>query len=139
MAMLVSTVAALSTIYRMRRTFTTPQPAAADQAPDWQDASIAACPIVTMSGSLHLSDNELSYPENFMNMLWKMVEPKYLANPVIAPLSTSLYPARRPRAELQHQRMRAVGSSQSDPFSPPPPPPLFPALARRANEKSCTC
>jgi citrate synthase len=22
-------------------------------------------------------DNDLSYPENFMNMLWKMVEPKY--------------------------------------------------------------
>ena len=26
-------------------------------------------------------DNDLSYPENFMNMLWKMVEPKYVANP----------------------------------------------------------
>ena len=29
-------------------------------------------------------DNDLSYTENFMNMLWKMVEPKYVANPVIA-------------------------------------------------------
>ena len=29
-------------------------------------------------------DNDLSYTENFMNMLWKMVEPKYLANPVLA-------------------------------------------------------
>jgi citrate synthase len=26
-------------------------------------------------------DNDLSYTENFMNMLWKMVEPKYVANP----------------------------------------------------------
>ncbi len=29
-------------------------------------------------------DNDLSYSENFMNMLWKMVEPKYVANPVLA-------------------------------------------------------
>ncbi len=29
-------------------------------------------------------DNDLSFTENFMNMLWKMVEPKYIANPVMA-------------------------------------------------------
>src|SRR5208282_109421 len=29
-------------------------------------------------------DNDLGYAENFMNMLWKMVEPKYHANPVLA-------------------------------------------------------
>src|ERR1039457_3645309 len=29
-------------------------------------------------------DNDLSYTENFMNMLWKMTEPKYMASPVIA-------------------------------------------------------
>ena len=29
-------------------------------------------------------DNDLSYTENFMNMLWRMVEPKYVANPVLA-------------------------------------------------------
>ena len=49
-------------------------------------------------------DNDLSYAENFMNMLWKMVEPKYTANPDSgARAGHPVHPARRPRAELQHQ------------------------------------
>ena len=40
-----------------------------------------------------------------MNMLWRMVEVKYQANPVLArALGRALHPAHRPRAELQHQR-----------------------------------
>ena len=42
-------------------------------------------PIVTASGYPYVyPDNDLSYTENFMNMLWKMMEPKYEANPVLA-------------------------------------------------------
>jgi citrate synthase len=42
-------------------------------------------------------DNELSYAENLMNMLWKMAEPKYRAN---AALDVLFIPARGPRTEL---------------------------------------
>ena len=64
-------------------------------------------------------DNDLSYTENFMNMLWKMVEPKYVANPVTgARARHSVHPACRPRAELQHQRdARRWAVRQADPYS----------------------
>jgi citrate synthase len=49
-------------------------------------------------------DNDLGYGENFMNMLWKMTEPKYQANP---------------EQNCSANAMRAVGSSQADPSYPP--------------------
>ena len=55
-------------------------------------------------------DNDLSYTENFMNMLWKMVEPKYVANPVLcARARHPVHSACRSRAELQHQRHAGGG------------------------------
>jgi len=80
MAMLVSTVAALSTIYPDAKNVHDPANRCCRSAPDWQDASIAAMSYRHNVGFPYIyPDNELSYPENFMNMLWKMVEPKYLA------------------------------------------------------------
>ncbi|MCP5112603.1 MAG: citrate synthase [bacterium] len=62
-------------------------------------------------------DNSLSYTANFMNMLWRMVEPKYVANPVLARALSVLF-----ILHIDHEQncsantMRAVGSSEADPY-----------------------
>ena len=50
-------------------------------------------------------DNDLSFTGNFLNMLFKMTEVKYQPEPgARARARRALHPARRPRAELLHQR-----------------------------------
>jgi citrate synthase len=119
MAMLVSTVAALSTVY--------------PESKNVHDAatrllqikrligkmpSIAAMSYRHMVGFPYVyPDNDLTYPENFMNMLWKMVEPKYVANPVIARALDILFILHADHEQnCSTNAMRAVGSSQSDPY-----------------------
>ena len=119
MGMLVSTVAALSTVY--------------PEAKDVLDAENRRLQIVRLIGkvptiaaytyrhSLGLPyvypDNDLSYTANFLNMLWKMLEPKYVANPVMSRALSILF-----ILHLDHEQncstnaMRAVGSSQADPY-----------------------
>src|SRR6185312_12148023 len=49
-------------------------------------------------------DNDMTYSENFMNMLWKMVEPKYVANPVLARVLDILFILHADHeAELQYK------------------------------------
>jgi citrate synthase len=62
--------------------------------------SIAAWACHSIGRSYVYPDNDLSFTGNFLNMLFKMTELR-TAEPV-HPRSTSRYPARRPRAELQH-------------------------------------
>ena len=63
-------------------------------------------------------DNDLSYTENFMNMLWKMMEPKYAANPTLARALDILFILHADHEQnCSTNTMRAVGSSQADPFS----------------------
>ncbi len=62
-------------------------------------------------------DNDLSYAENFMNMLWKMVEPKYVANPVMARALDILFILHADHEQnCSANVMRAVGSSHPDPY-----------------------
>ena len=62
-------------------------------------------------------DNDLSYTENFMNMLWKMVEPKYVANPVLAHALDILFILHADHEQnCSTNVMRAIGSSQADPY-----------------------
>jgi citrate synthase len=62
-------------------------------------------------------DNELGYTENFMNMLWRRVEPKYHANPVIARALDILFILHADHEQnCSTSAMRAVGSSQADPY-----------------------
>jgi citrate synthase len=107
MAMLVSTVAALSTIYPDAKNVHDPAVRLLQiKRLVGKMPSIAAMSYRHMVGFPYVyPDNDLTYTENFMNMLWKMVEPKYVANPGNFPGARHpLYSARRPRAELQHQR-----------------------------------
>ena len=85
-------------------------------------------------------DNDLSYTENFMNMLWKMVEPKYQANPVLARALDILFILHADHEQnCSANVMRAVGSSagRSRSSPPPPRPPRSPARCTAAPTKKC--
>ncbi len=119
MGILVSTVAALSTVY--------------PEAKKVRDAAtrmhqiirlIAKVPTIAAASYRHslgfpyvYPDNDLSYTENFMNMLWKMVEPKYTANPVLARALDILFILHADHEQnCSANTMRAVGSSEADPY-----------------------
>ncbi|MBZ5573425.1 MAG: citrate synthase [Acidobacteriia bacterium] len=119
MAMLVSTVAALSTFY--------------PEARDIQDPNnrllqikrlIGKMPSIAAMSYRHslgfpyaYPDNDLSYPENFMNMLWRMVEPKYVATPALARALDILFILHADHEQnCSANAMRSVGSSHADPY-----------------------
>src|SRR5438874_6571030 len=107
MGMFISTVAALSTIYLDARNVLDPEVRKLQiyrligKVP-----TIAAYCYRHSPGFPYVyPDNDLSYTENFMNMLWRMVEPMYQANSALArALDIFVDPARGPRTELQCQR-----------------------------------
>jgi citrate synthase len=80
--------------------------------------SIAAMSYRHMVGFPYVyPDNDLTYTENFMNMLWKMVEPKYVANPVIARALDVLFVLHADHEQnCSTNTMRSVGSAQADPY-----------------------
>ena len=119
MAMFVSTVAALSGVYPESRQVHDP----ANRLHQivrliGKVPSIAAMSYRHSVGFPYVyPDNDLTYPENFMNMLWKMVEPKYVANPVIARALDILFILHADHEQnCSANAMRAVGSSQTDPY-----------------------
>ena len=119
MAMFVSTVAALSGVYPESRNVHDP----ANRLHQivrliGKVPSIAAMSYRHSVGFPYVyPDNDLTYPENFMNMLWKMVEPKYAANPVIARALDILFILHADHEQnCSANAMRAVGSSQTDPY-----------------------
>jgi citrate synthase len=119
MPMLVSTVAALSTVYPDAKNIHDPATRLLQiKRLIGKMPSIAAMSYRHSVGFPYIyPDNDLTYPENFMNMLWKMVEPKYLANPVIARALDILFILHADHEQnCSTNAMRAVGSSQSDPY-----------------------
>jgi citrate synthase len=119
MGMFISTVAALSTVYPEARNVLDPEVRRLQiyrligKVP-----TIAAYTYRHSLGFPYVyPDNELSYTENFMNMLWKMVEPKYRANQVLARALDILFILHADHEQnCSANVMRAVGSSQADPF-----------------------
>jgi len=119
MGMLVSTVAALSTIYHE-----------AKNIHDHHNRMhqiirlIAKMPSIAALVYRHnlglpyvYPDNDLGYAENFMNMLWKMAEPRYLANPVLARALEILFILHADHEQnCSTNTMRCVGSAHTDPY-----------------------
>jgi citrate synthase len=119
MAMLVSTVAALSTIYPEAREIQDPANRLLQiKRLIGKMPSIAAMSYRHSLGFPYVyPDNDLSYAENFMNMLWKMVEPKYVANPVIARALDILFILHADHEQnCSTNAMRSVGSAHTDPY-----------------------
>jgi citrate synthase len=119
MGMLVSTVAALSTFY--------------PEARDVKNAEvrrlqilrlIAKMPTIAAFAYRHrrglpyvYPDNELSYTENFMNMLWRMAEPRLYTNPAMARALDVLFILHADHEQnCSTSTMRTVGSSLADPY-----------------------
>ena len=119
MGILVSTLAALSTVYSESREVSNAENRALQIA-----RLIAKIPTIAAYGYRHsvgfpfiYPDNDLSYTENFMNMLWKMVEPKYLANPKLARALDVLFILHADHEQnCSANVMRATGSSHADPY-----------------------
>jgi citrate synthase len=119
MAMLISTVAALATVYPDSKDIHDP----ANRLLQIKRL-IAKMPSITALAYRHslgfpyvYPDNELSYTENFMNMLWKMVEPKYVATPVLARALDILFILHADHEQnCSANTMRGVGSAHTDPY-----------------------
>ncbi len=120
MSMLCSTVAALSSFY----------PSAKDIFDkESRDISIvrllAKVPTLAAFAYRHVKglpiiypDNDLSYTENFLSMIARMSEPKYEANPVFTHALEVLFILHADHEQnCSTSAVRAVGSSQVDPFS----------------------
>jgi citrate synthase len=120
MGVLLSTVAALSTFYPDSRNV---------QDPTCRRKQIvrlvAKMPTLAAYAYRHrlglpyiYPDPELCYPKNYMNMLWKRTEPKYVANPVISRALEVLFILHADHEQnCSTSAMRAVGSSTADPFA----------------------
>ena len=119
MGMLVSTLAALSTFY--------------PDSKNLFDAEARKLQIYRLIGKIptiaafafrhHLGqpyvypDNDLSYPGNFLSMLFKMTEPRYKVNPVLERALDVLFILHADHEQnCSANVMRSVGSSQADPF-----------------------
>jgi citrate synthase len=119
MGMFISTVAALSTVYPEARHVLDPENRRLQIL-----RLIGKVPTIAAYTYRHslgfpyvYPDNDLSYTENFMNMLWKMVEPKYTANPVLARALDILFILHADHEQnCSANVMRSVGSSQADPY-----------------------
>jgi len=119
MGMLTSTVAALSTVYPESRHVLDPKVRALQiKRLIGKMPTIAAYTYRHSLGFPYVyPDNDFSYSENFMNMLWKMAEPKYQANPILARALDILFILHADHEQnCSANAMRAVGSSQADPF-----------------------
>ena len=120
MGMLVSAVAALSTYYK--------------EAKDLGDADVLHKQIVrliakmpTLAAAAHrfsvgmpfvYPDNTMDYAQNFLSMMWKVAEPRYEPDPILAHALDVLF-----ILHADHEQncgttaMRVVGSSHADPYS----------------------
>jgi citrate synthase len=119
MGMLVSAVAALSTYYKDAK----------DLSPEILHKQtvrlIAKMP--TLAAAAHrfsvgmpfvYPDNSLSYTENFLSMMWKVAEPRYKADPILAHALDVLF-----ILHADHEQncgttaMRTIASAHADPYS----------------------
>jgi citrate synthase len=120
MGMLISTVAALSTFYPDAKDIFNP-----DSRRKQTYRLIGKMPTLSAFAYRHslgmpyaYPDNELSYPANFLNMLFRTTELKYRANPTLERALDVLFILHADHEQnCSSTAMRVVGSSHVDPFS----------------------
>jgi len=120
MGMLVSAVAALSTFYHDAKKI---------QDPEIRKSSayrligkISTLASFAYRHSLGMPyvypDNELSYCGNFLNMLFRIAEPKYQPNPVLEQALNVLFILHADHEQnCSTNALRSIGSSQVDPYT----------------------
>lgn len=120
MGMLLGTVGALSTFYPDAKNIFDPKSRKIQI-----QRLIAKIPTLAAFSYRHsvglpyvYPDNDLSYTGNFLNMMFKMTEPKYKPNPVIERAIDILFILHADHEQnCSTNAMRCVGSSLVDPFS----------------------
>jgi citrate synthase len=120
MGMLVSAVAALSTYYKEAKILDDPE------ILNKQIVRLIA-KMPTLAAAAHrfsvgmpfvYPDNTLSYAQNFLSMMWKVAEPRYEPDPVLAHALDVLF-----ILHADHEQncgttaMRVAGSAHTDPYS----------------------
>jgi len=119
MGMLISSIAALSTFYKESKNL-------GDREILYKQVVRLIAKMPTLAAAAHrfsvgmpfvYPDNNLNYTENFLSMMWKVAEPSYEANPVLARALDVLF-----ILHADHEQncgttaMRTVGSSHGDPY-----------------------
>ncbi|MEX0952512.1 MAG: citrate/2-methylcitrate synthase, partial [Nitriliruptoraceae bacterium] len=120
MGMLVSTVGALSTFYPEAKAIDDPEVRRLQMI-----RLIAKFPTIAAFAYRHsigmrysYPDNDLSFPGNFLNMMWKTTELKYDPNPVLErALDVLLILHADHEQNCSTTTMRTIGSSDADPYS----------------------
>ncbi|MBW2465106.1 MAG: citrate (Si)-synthase, partial [Deltaproteobacteria bacterium] len=120
MGILVSTVGALSTFYPDAKDIEDPEARRLQM-----HRLIAKVPTIAAYAYRHrrglpyvYPDNDLSYAGNFLNMMFKMTEPKYKPSPAIEKALDVLFILHADHEQnCSASAMRAVGSSHVDPYS----------------------
>jgi len=120
MGMLVSAVAALSTFYPEAKNIFDPE------SRHKQIVRLIA-KMPTLAAATHrfsvgmpfvYPDNSLGFAENFLSMMWKVAEPRFEANPVLARAIDVLFILHADHEQnCSTTTMRVVGSSHADPYS----------------------
>jgi citrate synthase len=120
MGILVSTIAALSTFYPgAKAIFDT------ERRHEQVVRLIAKMPTLVAFAYRHAMglpyaypDGELSYAGNFLNMMWRMTEPRYHPDPVLTRALDVLFILHADHEQnCSTTTMRVIGSSQADPYS----------------------
>ncbi len=120
MGMLLGTMGTMSTYYPESRNITDPDSRRVQTVRAiGKVATVAAwCYRHTLSYPFIYPDNDLTYTGNFLNMLFRMVEPKYVPNPAIERAIDVLFILHADHEQnASANAMRAIASSQADPFS----------------------
>jgi citrate synthase len=120
MGMFISTVAALSTFYPDAKDIFDPASRRLQTI-----RLIAKVPSIAAYAFRHtigrpfvLPDNGLGFAGNFLNMLFKMTEPRYQPNPAVERALDVLFILHADHEQnCSTSAMRAIGSSHADPYS----------------------
>jgi citrate synthase len=120
MGMFIATVGALSTFYSDAKNIFS-----AESRRLQTIRLIAKVPTIAAYAYRHsigrpynLPDNDLSYAGNFLNMLFRMTEPRYRVNPVLERALDVLFILHADHEQnCSTSTMRNIGSSHADPYS----------------------
>jgi citrate synthase len=120
MGMLVSAVAALSTFYGDAKAIHDPESR-------YKQVLRLIAKMPTLAAAAHrfsvgmpfvYPDNSLPFTSNFLSMMWKIAEPRFEADPVLARALDVLFILHADHEQnCSTNAMRAVGSSHPDPYS----------------------
>lgn len=119
MGIFVSTLAALSTFYPEAKNVLDPE---IRQKQIWR--LIGKVPTIAAFAYRHslgmpyvYPDNDLTYSENFLSMMFRVAELKYKPNPVLAKALDVLFILHADHEQnCSTNAMRSIGSSQADPY-----------------------